>query len=129
MGKLFNRADDETKRRQLRRKSPPAEILFWQEVRARRLGGFKFRRQYSIANYITDFCCPEIRLIVELDGPSHEGEDAVEYDVNRQHYLESLGFTIVRFKNEQIYTDVVDVLETLLRICEASQKNEFKPFH
>src|SRR5438874_2565398 len=80
MGRFYNRQQDEAKRRSLRRDAPPAEILFWQQVRDRRLGGFKFRRQYGIAHYVTDFCCPECRLIVELDGASHAGEDAVEYD-------------------------------------------------
>lgn len=118
MGELFNRSRDEEKRRRLRRDAPPAESQLWRELRARQLGGWKFRRQYGVAHYVADFCCPECELIVELDGASHEGEDAAEYDLNRQHYFESLGFYVVRFTNEQIYRHMTVVLEKLLKLCE-----------
>lgn len=118
MGELLNRNQDRDKRRALRRTSPLAERLMWQHLRDRRLGGWKFRRQYGIAHYVADFCCVECRLVVELDGLSHEGEDAAEYDLNRQNYLESLGFRVVRFQNEQIYRNINGVLETLLGYCQ-----------
>lgn len=114
---LFNKPEQTQKRRALRRDAPPAETLFWREVRDRRLGGYKFRRQFSIRHYVADFCCPECYLIVELDGASHEGDDAAEYDRNRQNYLESLGFLVVRSTNEQIYKEMPSVLETVLRLC------------
>ena len=119
MGRFFNRQRDEEKRRRLRHDAVPAEVLFWQQVRNRQLGGFKFRRQHGIAHYVADFCCPECLLIVELDGASHDGEDAVAYDLNRQHYLESLGFQVVRFTNAQVYRQMPQVLENLLQLCEA----------
>ena len=96
MGHLFNQPQHEAKRRVLRRQSPPAEVILWQHLRNRQLGGYKFRRQFGIARYVADFCCVECQVIVELDGPSHDGDDAVEYDVNRTHYFESLDFTVVR---------------------------------
>lgn len=119
MGELFNRRIDEAKRRALRRQNPPAEAILWRRVRGNQLGGFKFRRQYSISHYVTDFCCTSSQLIVELDGASHESDDAVEYDLNRQHYLESLGFRVVRFTNRQVYSEIDFVLETLLHLCQS----------
>ena len=117
MGELLNRTKDRDKRRELRRTSPRAERLMWQQLRDRRLGGWKFRRQYGIAHYVADFYCVECRLVVELDGSSHEGEDAAEYDLNRQNYFQSLGFRVVRFQNEDIYNNINGVLETLLNFC------------
>ena len=122
MGYLYNRHSEEDKRRVLRRNAPPAEVLFWQRVRDRQLGGFKFRRQWSIGPYVADFCCPECRVIVELDGPSLEGEEAAKYDAGRQHYFESLGFQVVRFPNEQIYHQMPMVLKNLLHVCASRKK-------
>lgn len=98
----------------------------WGRVRGSQLGGFKFRRQYSIAHYVTDFCCTASQLIVELDGASHESEDAVEYDLNRQNYFESLGFQVVRFNNKQVYSEIHFVLETLLHLCQTRQDIRLK---
>lgn len=111
MGELLNRTKDRDKRRELRRTSPRAERLMWQQLRDRRLGGWKFRRQYGIAHYVADFYCVECRLVVELDGSSHEGEDAAEYDLNRQNYFQSLGFRVVRFQNEDIYNNISSVTQ------------------
>src|ERR1700730_6254108 len=105
MGEIFNQKDQLFKRRALRRTSTRAEQLLWRLLRDNQLGGFKFRRQLGIAHYITDFCCFECRLVVELDGSSHEGSDAAEYDLNRQGYIESLGYQVVRFTNRQVYDD------------------------
>jgi very-short-patch-repair endonuclease len=118
MGRLYNRQAQESKRQRLRREAPPAEAMLWRQMRDRRLGGFKFRRQYGIERYVADFCCPECRLVDELDGPSHEGDDAAEYDLNRRNYFESLSFIVVRFTNEQVYQQMPAVLENLLRLCE-----------
>jgi len=119
MGELFNNHKAKEKRRALRHDAPPAEVVLWAKLRNRQLNGWKFRRQYSIAHYVADFCCPECRIIIEIDGPSHEGKEAEIYDQNRQHYFESLGFSIVRFSNQQIYHQLPDVLENLLALCES----------
>jgi len=96
--------------RQLRKKQTPAEAFFWKKVRNRRLLDKKFKRQvpieYSIqlngqhSFFIADFCCFENRLIVELDGPIHQYQQA--YDEERTKILEGLGFTLIRFTNEAV---------------------------
>ena len=116
MGTLYNRPTEITKRRQLRHDSPPAEVVLWQRLRNRQLGGYKFKRQFGIAHYVTDFCCAECKLAIELDGPSHE--DSAEYDAKRSRYFESLGLSVVRFTNEQVYKNLIAVMEHILKHCE-----------
>jgi very-short-patch-repair endonuclease len=94
---------------QLRSEPTPAEQRLWEQLRKRRILGYKFRRQHAIDRFIVDFYCPEASLIVEVDGPIHEYtpvEDAV-----RQEYLESLGLQVIRFTNEEIFTSLDGVVE------------------
>lgn len=104
-----------TKRRQqLRRQAPPAEAILWQHLKHRRLAGCKFRRQYSIGRYVVDFYCPEKRLVIEVDGPSHFMSDAVrEYDTQRQEYIESHGMTVFRCTNYDVYQNIHGVIDTI----------------
>ena len=97
--------------RHLRRNESPAEKLLWQELRGRRLGGYKFRRQVPKDKYVVDFVCEEKRLIVEIDGLSHQ--DAGEYDENRTHVLESMGYHVIRFANDDVYEDVAETVEAI----------------
>ena len=101
--------------RSLRRKATDAEAKLWQQVRNRRLGGFKFRRQASIGDYIADFVCAEKRLIVELDG----GQHSPEVDALRTARLEALGYRVIRFWNNDVLGNSVGVLETILREVES----------
>jgi len=90
--------------RQMRKEPTAAEAKLWQRLRKNQIRGIKFRRQYVIERFISDFCAPSIRLIIEVDGPTHEYTQ--EEDAIRQAYLESVGFTVLRFTN-------LDVLNTL----------------
>ena len=84
----------------------------WSKLRARGIG-VKFRRQHSIGMYIVDFYCPIKRLIVELDGYQH-GEERVEaYDEARTDYLRKLGYTVLRFWNNEINTNLAGVLNKI----------------
>jgi len=98
--------------RHLRKNSTNAERLLWRQVRNRQLAGFKFRRQFVIGRYIVDFCCLEQKLVVELDGGQHV--DNVEYDDARTTYLESLGYRVIRFWNDDVLVRTSDVLEQVL---------------
>ncbi len=74
----------------------PLEKLFWSEVRNRKLGGHKFKRQHLIGNYIVDFACLEKKVVVvELDGSFHA--ERVDYDVRRDAYLKQNGYDVLRF--------------------------------
>ena len=77
-----------------------AERVLWTELRANKLGGFKFRRQHSLGNYIADFVCLAQRLVIEVDGDSHEGRDL--QDSKRSEYIEKVGFSIMRFTNGEV---------------------------
>ncbi|MDD4890754.1 MAG: DUF559 domain-containing protein [Phycisphaerae bacterium] len=101
--------------RQLRSDATEAEGILWQCLRAHRLGGLKFRRQHPVGPYIADFLCLQAMLIVELDGISHEGR--VEYDAQRQGKLESLGYEVLRFKNQDLWS-----LERVLATIEQRAK-------
>jgi very-short-patch-repair endonuclease len=94
------------------------EKHFWNEVRDRKLGGFKFRRQVLIGPYIPDYVCAEKKLIVELDGVLHE--DRKGYDARRDAYLELEGYRVIRFKNEDLLHDMSGTLEYIRReLCAA----------
>ena len=98
--------------RKLRQNATDAETLLWRHLRDRRLAGFKFRRQHVIGHYIVDYVCPSEKLIVELDGGQHA--DRVAYDERRTGYLESNGFRVVRFWNNDLLRDVDSVLVVIL---------------
>lgn len=107
-------------RKTLRKDSTQAEFLLWQRLRAKQLG-VKFRRQYSIKNYIVDFYCHEHRLIIEIDGNIH-GETAVrEKDGIRQQCLESLEYTVIRYTNEQVRFETESVIIHILNTITSFQ--------
>ena len=71
MGTTFNRPEQTSYRRDLRKASSLAERILWRSLRNRQVGGCKFRRQHGIEQYIVDFYCPELMLAIEIDGPHH----------------------------------------------------------
>ncbi|MFC3713521.1 endonuclease domain-containing protein [Sphingoaurantiacus capsulatus] len=89
--------------RSLRHEATDAERKFWGAVRAGRLNGWKFRRQVPIGRYIVDFACPAGRLIVELDGSQHAEQRL--YDAARTHFLQSQGYRVMRFWNNEFLTN------------------------
>lgn len=95
---------------------PPAELKLWGYLRASQINDFRFRRQYGIGNYIADFYCPGLKLVIEIDGDSHFQENSRIYDNKRQKYLESLGLEVLRFTNHEIYYDLERVLN-IIRQC------------
>ncbi|MBN1377833.1 MAG: DUF559 domain-containing protein [Gammaproteobacteria bacterium] len=97
----------------LRSQSTDARRLLWHYLRARRLDGFKFRRQLVIEPYIVDFVCLDARLIIEADGGQHG--DQRKYDNQKTAYLETRGYRVLRFWNHEILTDTQDVLEKIHR--------------
>jgi very-short-patch-repair endonuclease len=113
MTELYNRAEFTDLRRKLRHTMPPAEHHLWPHLRDRRLENCKFRRQYGIDRFVIDFYAPELKLAIEIDGPTHDSPEAKEYDAARQAYIESIGVVVVRFSNWQVYNDREGVLETI----------------
>ena len=101
------------KARKLRTNQTDAEAKIWRLVRAKQIEGLKFRRQHPIQQYIVDFICPERKLIIELDGGQHA--QAIEYDEKRTQFLESKGYTVIRFWNNEVLTNIEGVYEVLIK--------------
>jgi very-short-patch-repair endonuclease len=91
-----------------------AEKRLWQHIRNRQLENCKFRRQYSVAAFAIDFYSPEIKLALEVDGDSHFVDGAVEYDAERQKFIESARIKFLRFTNEEVYHNLDGVLEVIV---------------
>lgn len=101
--------------RDLRSRQTDAENILWTALRNRKLNGMKFRRQHPIAGlaYVVDFLCYECKLAIELDGGIHTAQ--VEADTIRQQNIEEHGYKVIRFTNQQIINNLVDVLTTILK--------------
>jgi very-short-patch-repair endonuclease len=99
--------------RNLRKTASDAENRLWTELRARRLKGFKFKRQVSLGDYIVDFACLETGLIVEVDGGQHLEQEA--HDQARARWLQDNGYRVLRFWNDDILLRLADVLEQIIR--------------
>jgi len=86
----------------MRHEDTHAEKLAWILLRDRRMLGLKFRRQVPIDNFIVDFYCPELRLIVELDGVVHDDPKQIQKDQRRNARLQQLGYKILRVGNGMV---------------------------
>lgn len=96
--------------RELRKNSTIAEILLWEQLKQRKLG-FQFHRQVPMDVYIVDFYCHELMLAIEVDGSSHDNEEAVELDFERQNRLEKFGVKFLRFEDVDIKNNVENVVK------------------
>lgn len=97
--------------REHRNNSTRAEILFWNCVKAAKFNGHKFNRQKPLGNYIADFFCKKLNLVVEIDGITHENRQ-VE-DMIRQQNLESMGLKVVRFTDDEVIGNIDAVMNEL----------------
>lgn len=93
--------------RALRRHMTEAEKRLWSHLRGRRMGGHKFRRQWTIGAYVADFACIELMLVIEADGGQHSENDS---DARRTQWLESQGWHVLRFWNNDIVSNIDGVL-------------------
>ena len=107
--------------RDFRANPTPAEDMLWKALRSRP-GGFKFRRQHAIRQYVVDFYCVEARMIVEVDGPIHEGQR--EQDQSRTDFLRTLDLEVLRFRNEDVLTDLRTVLARIEESCQQRIRND-----
>jgi very-short-patch-repair endonuclease len=96
----------------LRQASPEAEARLWQQLRARRLIGHKFRRQHSIGPFVADFACVAARLVIELDGSQHAQAEVA--DARRTAFLNAEGWRVLRFWNGRVITEMDNVLREIL---------------
>ncbi len=89
------------------------EILLWNELKDNKLFGFDFDRQCCIDNYIVDFYCKDLMLAIEIDGMSHNYEEAFLKDEARQQKMESFGIKFLRFSEAEVKNDILNVLRTI----------------
>ena len=104
--KIFRRA------KELHRNMTQAEVKLWAYLRARRMKGVHFRNQHAIGNYVVDFCAPRRKLIIELDGGQHLEQE--EYDQERTKYLETQGFRVIRFWNNDVMNNIEGVILAII---------------
>lgn len=100
--------------RKMRKHPTPTEALLWDHLRERQLGGFRFRRQCVILGWIADFYCPELGLVVEVDGKQHGWPVNQELDRKRDQVLLSHGFKTIRFESWKVRSEIDAVLQAIL---------------
>ncbi|MDH3944340.1 MAG: DUF559 domain-containing protein [Anaerolineae bacterium] len=113
---LWPSAEVRERARQLRENPTPVEVKLWKRLKGRGLGEYKFRRQHPIGRFIVDFYCHRAKLIVELDGGVHRGQQ--EYDEERSLWFERHGLKVIRFLNALVETEMESVLKAILKACE-----------
>jgi len=101
----------------LRKRITDTERLLWQNLRAKRFLGLKFRRQEPIGAYIVDFVCFEKKVIIELDGGQHALRAEMENDSRRNHWFDSQGYTVLRFWDNEVLENMQGVLEVIWKNC------------
>ena len=107
--------------RHLRQNETEEEYNLWSDLRARRLNGFKFARQIPLGPYIVDFVCRECLLVVEIDG-FHHAES--RYDAARTVWLNTQGYSVLRFWNHDISKGRTSVLETILAALDGALEED-----
>ena len=110
--------------RELRGNMTIAELKLWAEIKGKQLEGVKFRRQHPIPPFIVDFYAPQLKLVVEVDGDTHD--EKREYDTRRTNFLKRKGYSVLRFTNEEIHQDLEGVLDILREKC-AKQIKDIDP--
>jgi len=101
--------------RRLRQQAGFGEGVVWTVLRAGRAGGLKFRRQHPIDRFVVDFACPDLMLVIEIDGEVHDLPDVRARDAERTTQLELLGWTVLRFTNDVAVTRTTEILDAIRR--------------
>ena len=115
--------------RKLRKKQTISERIFWDRVRGNKLGK-KFKRQHPLRFqnngrqklFITDFYCPSEKLVIEIDGPSHDSQE--QYDELRSIIINNLGLRVIRFRNEEVMNSLDSVIQRLVNIINPLSVDE-----
>ena len=111
--------------RELRKKGTLSEVLLWNTLKGKKIKGYQFMRQKPIGDYIVDFFCSKLKLVIEVDGISHN--DKSESDQIRQQKLESLGLSILRFYEWDVKKDMRAVVQVIENWIEEFEKENTTP--
>lgn len=118
LGDKYNLSHLKQNRKNLRNNLTPAEATLWRFLKNKQVEGRRFRRQFSVENYILDFYCPSEKLAIELDGDQHFTNAGFLNDKERDQKLKGLGIKVLRFENVEVF----QALETVLDEIKASFK-------
>ena len=99
----------------------PAEQILWERLRAKWFHGLSFRRQHPIGPFILDFWCSACQLVIEVDGAIHDDVEQAQHDYLRSERLRAYGYTILRFRNEEVLAELPSVLA---RIAHAASPHQ-----
>jgi very-short-patch-repair endonuclease len=113
--------------RKLRNNSTKSEIKLWQQLKGKQLLGYDFHRQKPLLNYIADFYCYELKLVIEVDGYSHQFEETIKKDEIKQRELEKIGLTVLRFEDDEVMKDMNNVLRRLEEYVTVFEKHTPNP--
>ncbi len=105
--------------KQLRQTMTRAETLLWRYIKAHRIGGLGFRRQVPIGPYIADFVCHSARLIIELDGESHDFASRQQNDQARDAWFQSQSYSVFRFTNDEVLANLSGVVQVICETADA----------
>lgn len=111
-------------RKNLRKSMTPAEATLWRFLKSKQMKGIRFRRQFSVRNYILDFYCPKYKVVIELDGAGHFTEEGMKADKERDNYLNSVGILVLRFENELVFKRTETVLEIILETVKKLNQDD-----
>ena len=111
--------------RTFRRNATSAERRLWLGLRRKQVAGFRFRRQVIFGDFIADFACFDGRLVVEVDGATHSTDEEIARDRARSAALTAMGFSVLRFTNNDVFRNLDGVLETIwVRLTELRPRLE-----
>jgi very-short-patch-repair endonuclease len=122
MTKIFSQKQQTSFRKQLRNSMTKSEVVLWKHIKGSQLG-FKFRRQCGVSKYVVDFYCPELKLVVEVDGLTHYEEAVFNKDQTRDKYFASLGLVVKRYNASRVFNFLQEVLDDLYNTCNNLKSN------
>jgi very-short-patch-repair endonuclease len=117
--RIVLRSNDELleKSRELRKRMTLAEVLLWSKIRSRQVDGYKFRRQQPLLDFIVDFYCHDLKLIIEVDGEAHYFADQIKLDKYRDKIFKLNGYNVFRISNDEVISNLdgsVDKLKSYI---------------
>lgn len=119
--KIFNKPEYKERRQKLRNNMTEPEKKLWEILRNKQMG-VKFRRQHGIGYYIADFYCPELKMVIEVDGKSHFSEEGKAYDKIRDDFMLSLDIITIRLKNDDVMKNIEGVYQYIKNQIELRNK-------
>ena len=122
-------AQSRTRAKELRRQLTPPEKKLWAAIKSKKLNNLHFRTQHPLGSFIADFYCHAPRLVVEIDGNQHQG-DQLNHDKHRDQWMQAQGLTVLRFHARDVFNNLQSVLDTIAhtaQTCQAQRAKENPP--